>query len=106
MPPKKKPYSQLSKSAKYYRDNPQARKRKAETDKQINSRAEQKKKRRESGKARTEAKRKGKNIKGKDYDHKQGKFISSKKNRGQAEKSRLKGSSRRKRRRNGRGKKR
>lgn len=97
MPPKKKPYSQLSKSAKYYRDNPKARKKKAKTDKKVNSREEQKKKRRESGRARTAAKKRGQNIKGKDYDHKQRKFISSSKNRGQAEKSRLKGSKRRKR---------
>jgi len=94
MPPKKKPYSKLSKTAKYYRDNPTARKKKAKTDTEINSRSEQKRKRRESGRARTEAKSKGKNIQGKDYDHKQGRFISSSANRGQAEKSRLKGSKR------------
>lgn len=94
MPPKKKAYSALSKSAKYYRDNPTARKKKAATDKSINSREEQKQKRRESGRARTKAKASGKNIEGKDYDHKQGKFVSSKANRGQAEKSRIKGSKR------------
>lgn len=94
MAPKKKPKSQLKKSAKYYRENPEARKKKASTDKAINSRPEQKKKRRESGKKRTEAKASGKNIKGKDYDHKQGKFISSSANRGQAEKSRVTGSKR------------
>lgn len=96
MAPKKKPYSQLSKSAKYYRDNPTARKKKASTDKSVNSRPEQKKKRAESGRKRTAAKKAGKNIKGKDYDHKQGKFISSRANRGQREKSRVKGSKRRK----------
>ena len=37
----------LSKSARYYRDNPKARKKKAETDKKINSRPEQRKKRSE-----------------------------------------------------------
>ena len=96
MPPKKKAYKNLSKSAKYYRDNPEARKRKARKDKEINSRPEQKKKRRESGRARTAAKKRGQNIRGKDYDHKQGKFISSSKNRGQKEKSRVKGSKRKK----------
>lgn len=97
MPPKKKPYSQLSKTAKFYRNNPGARKKKAATDKKVNARPEQKKKRRESGRKRTAAKKAGKNIKGKDYDHKQNKFIASSKNRGQAEKSRVKGSKRKKR---------
>jgi hypothetical protein len=96
MPPKRKAYSKLSKSAKFYRDNPGARKKKAATDKKINSRSAQKKKRAESGRKRTAAKKKGQNIRGKDYDHKQGKFISSKANRGQAEKSRVKGSKRKK----------
>lgn len=94
MPPKRKARKSLSKSAKFYRDNPTARAKKARTDKEINARPEQKKKRRESGRARTKAISKGKNIADKDYDHKQGKFISSKANRGQAEKSRVKGSKR------------
>ena len=94
MPPKRKAYNTLSKSAKFYRDNPTARKKKADTDKGINSRPEQKKKRRESGRARTKAKADGRSIEGKDYDHKQDKFISSKANRGQREKSRVKGSKR------------
>ena len=96
MPPKRKARASLSKSAKFYRDNPTARKKKAATDKSINARPEQKKKRRESGRARTKAKASGRSIEGKDYDHKQGKFISSKANRGQAEKSRVKGSKRKK----------
>jgi hypothetical protein len=82
MAPKKKKRSSLSKSAKFYRDNPGARKRKAATDKKINSRSEQKKKRRESGRARTKAKASGKNITGKDYDHATKRFTSSKANRG------------------------
>jgi len=82
MPPKKKPYSKLSKSAKYYRDNPKARKKKAKTDKKVNSRSEQKKKRRESGRARTAAKKRGKDIRGLDYDHAVKKFVKSSKNRG------------------------
>jgi hypothetical protein len=94
MPPKRKARASLSKSAKFYRDNPTARKKKAANDKEINARPEQKQKRRESGRARTKAKANGKSIEGKDYDHKQGKFISSKANRGQAEKSRVKGSKR------------
>jgi hypothetical protein len=81
MAPPKKKKGALSKSAKYYRDNPEARKKKAETDKRINARPEQKKKRRESGKKRYEAKKKGQNIKGKDYDHHSNRFISSYNNR-------------------------
>ena len=38
----------------------------------------------------------GKKIDGKDFDHKTGKYMSPSKNRGQAEKSRLKGSKRKK----------
>jgi len=96
MAPKKKPKSQLSDSAKYYRDNPKARKKKAATDKEINARPEQKKKRRESGKARTKAKANGADISKKDYDHAVGKFVDSSTNRGRAEKSRVKGSKRKK----------
>lgn len=47
MAPKKQPYASLSKSAKYYRDNPTARKKKAATDKKVNERPEQRKKRSE-----------------------------------------------------------
>ena len=94
MPPKKKPYSKLGKTAKYYRKNPKARKVKAAKDKEINSRKEQRQKRSKLRTIRRKAKAAGKNIEGKDFDHKQGKFISSSKNRGQAEKSRLKGSKR------------
>lgn len=82
MAPKKKPKAKLSKSAKYYRDNPKSRKTKSATDKRVNSKPEQKKKRRESGKKRYDAKKKGKNIKDKDYDHKTNSFMKSSKNRG------------------------
>lgn len=86
--------SALSRTAKYYRDNPEARKKKAATDKKINARPEQKAKRAESGRKRYAAKKSGKDVRGKDYDHKQGRFISSSANRGQSEKSRVKGSKR------------
>lgn len=82
MAPKKKPYKSLSKSAKFYRDNLSARRKKSKVDKEINSRPEQKKKRRESGRARTKAKSQGKNIRGKDYDHAVKRFVKSSKNRG------------------------
>ena len=73
-----------SKSAKYYAKNPKARKKKAATDKKINARLEQKKKRAECNKARRKAKKAGKNIKGKDASHtKKGiRFKKSSKNRG------------------------
>lgn len=74
----------LSRSAKYYRDNPKARKKKQ----RYNSKEKKKRKnvikRVESTKARRKAKREGKNIKGKDASHtKRGiVFKDSSKNRG------------------------
>lgn len=94
MAPKKKKYSELSDSAKFYRDNKASRDKKKETDKKINERPDQEAKRRELGKKRYADAKKGKDIEGKDFDHKQGKYMSASKNRGQAEKSRLKGSKR------------
>jgi hypothetical protein len=82
MPPKKLNRSQLSKSAKYYRDNPEAREKKSKTDKEINSRPEQMKKRRESGRKRYAAKKNGMNISNSDYDHSSNRFTSIKANRG------------------------
>ncbi len=72
----------VAKSTKYYRSNPEARKRKAKTDKKVNSRPEQVKKRVESNKARRKAKKNGQNVKGKDYDHAVRKFVKTKTNRG------------------------
>lgn len=73
-----------SKSAKYYAKNPKARKKKAATDKKINARPEQVKKRVEANKARRKAKASGKNIKGKDASHTKNGIIfkDSSKNRG------------------------
>jgi hypothetical protein len=71
-----------SKSARYYAANPDAAKRKAQTDAKINRRPEQVKKRVESNGKRREAKAAGKNVAGKDYDHAVGKFVSVKTNRG------------------------
>lgn len=82
MPIKLKPYNQLSKSGKYYRDNPEAAKRKQKLDAKINKRKKQVKKRVESNKARRQARANGKNIEGKDFDHAVGRFVSVKKNRG------------------------
>lgn len=67
MPPKKKPYSQLSASAKYYRKNKKAREKKKATDTKINARPEQRKKRSELVKARKKLGIYGKG--GKDVGH-------------------------------------
>lgn len=74
----------LSKSAKYYRDNPEAREKKKKYDAELNRSREQTKKRVESNKARRQAKAAGKDIRGKDASHtKRGiVFKDSSKNRG------------------------
>ena len=74
----------MGKSTEYYKKNPKARAKKAKTDKKINARPAQKKKRAESNKKRAQAKKAGKNIKGKDYDHAVKKFVKSATNRGRA----------------------
>lgn len=70
------------KTADYYKKNPTARKKKAQTDKKVNARSSQIKKRVEANKARRKAKRDGKNVKGKDYDHATRRFVKSSVNRG------------------------
>lgn len=92
----------MGRSTAYYRSNPDARKRKAATDKKINARPSQKAKRRELGRKNYEHDKKyGKaSRKGKDLHHSKNggtRYISSSKNRGISEKSRLKGSKRNKR---------
>jgi hypothetical protein len=90
----------LGKTAQFYRDNPESYRKKLN---KANCHpvwgeqtAKRKKKRKESDRERRKAKRNGTNVEGKDYDHKQGRMIDSSKNRGQAEKSRVKGSKRNK----------
>lgn len=90
MAPPKKPYSKLKKSAKHYRDNANSRTKKKKYDTKTQSDSKSKSKRAELGRIRTKAENSGKNIKGKDYDHKQKRFMDSSENRGQREKSRLK----------------
>ena len=82
--PKKKAYSKLSPGAKSLRNNPKARKAKAKNDAKNNSKSSQVQKRTESDKARRDAKKSGKNIKGKDYDHATNSFTSSERNRGRS----------------------
>lgn len=69
-------------STKYYRENPEARKKKAAYDKKLNARPEQIKKRTEANAKRREAEAKGQNIKGKDYNHGTNSFVKSSVNRG------------------------
>tara|TARA_R110000796_G_scaffold14289_2_gene46610 strand:- start:3896 stop:4153 length:258 start_codon:yes stop_codon:yes gene_type:complete len=71
-------------STEYYRKNAAARKKKAATDKKINAKPAQIKKRVESNAARRKAKAAGKDIKGKDYDHAVKKFVKTSTNRGRA----------------------
>lgn len=71
-----------SRSAKFYRDNADARRKKAAYDTRLNDRPAQVNKREEANKARARAKRNGQNIKGKDYDHAVKRFVKSSTNRG------------------------
>ena len=61
---------------------PTARRQKAIRDKKAAMTADRRKKKAENQRKRRAAKKAGKNIKGKDYDHKDGKFKSVKANRG------------------------
>lgn len=82
MAPRKKPYHKLSRTAKFYRKSKKARDKKKETDKEVNKRPSQVRKRVEAKRARKNAIRRGIDVSDKDYDHKTGRMISSKKNRG------------------------
>lgn len=72
----------LSKSAKYYRDNPDKARAKAAYDTKLNSKKEQVKKRVESNQKRAEAKKAGKDVRGLDYNHGTNSFVKSSVNRG------------------------
>lgn len=65
----KKPFDQLSRTAKYYRLNPKARAKKAKTDKKINARSEQKKKRSELASKRRKMIAAGIDLRGRDLSH-------------------------------------
>lgn len=83
MAPKK--VNNPGKTAKWYRENPEGRKKKAKLDKKVNKRPEQRKKRSELSTKRRQLKKKGVKLDGKDLAHgKNGKLKlqSSKKNRG------------------------
>ena len=62
--------------------SPLAKKRKAARDKKYAMTADRRRKKAENQRLRKKAKKRGKNLKGKDYDHKTKRFVSVKKNRG------------------------
>lgn len=72
----------MGSSTEYYRKHPEARDKKAKYDTKLNARPEQVKKRTESNAKRAEARKKGIDIRGKDYNHGTNSFISSSANRG------------------------
>lgn len=80
----------MGRTADYYHSHPAAYAKKQAMDKKINARPEQIRKRVDLVQIRRKAGVYG-NHDGKDYDHKQGKFMSASKNRGQREKSRVPG---------------
>lgn len=87
MAPRKEPKSSLGRTARYYRENPEARKKKAATDKKINARPEQRAKRSElTTRNRKYDKKYGKaSRRGKDASHQANgdiRYTNSSKNRG------------------------
>lgn len=84
----------MKKTAKYYKENPDAKAKKDAYNKEFNKKPEQRAKRSELTQKNREADKKGVDRKGKDFDHAVGKYVKSSTNRGRNEKSRLKGSKR------------
>lgn len=84
----------MKKTAKYYKENPDAKAKKDAYNKEFNKKPEQRKKRSELTKKNREADKNGVDRNGKDFDHAVGKYVKSSINRGRKEKSRLKGSKR------------
>lgn len=84
MAPPKKPYSELSESAKFYRNNPKAKRKKALVDKAINKRPEQRAKRSELAVRNKKYDRQNgaASRRGKDWDHAVRRYVSVKTNRG------------------------
>ena len=72
----------LSKSAKYYQNNPKAKAKKDAYNKEFNKKPSQRKKRSELVQKNRDADKRGVDRKGKDYDHAVGKYVSIKTNRG------------------------
>jgi hypothetical protein len=86
-PPKKK--GKLSKSAKYYREHPEAREKKKQTDTKINRRPEQRAKRSELKQARRDRGIDGRG--GDDLSHENGKLVRRDPSKNRGNKSNTKG---------------
>lgn len=71
-----------SRTAQFYATHPESREKKQRYDAALNKKKAQVKKRVESNQKRAEAKKKGIDIRGKDYDHAVGRFVKSSVNRG------------------------
>ena len=87
----------MGRSTDFYRNSAKARRKKAQTDKKINAREEQKAKRRELERKRVAARKRGVDTSKSDFDHSVGRRVPKSVNRGRREGSRMKGSTRRKR---------
>lgn len=85
----------MGRSTEFYRKNKKARDKKAAYDKEFNKKPEQRKKRTELQRKRRAAKKRGVDTSKSDYDHAVGKRVPISVNRGRREKSRRKGSKRR-----------
>jgi len=72
----------MERTARYYKNNPEAKIKHRKSSAKANRKPSAVKKRVESNRKQREAKKAGKNVKGKDYDHAVGKFVSVKTNRG------------------------
>jgi hypothetical protein len=81
-------------TAKYYANNPDARKKRLDYQREYNKQDREVKKRVELNKINRDADKRGVDRRGKDYDHAVGRYVKSSVNRGRPEKSRLKGSKR------------
>ena len=71
-----------SKSAKFYQENPEARRKKDAYNKEFNKKPSQRKKRSELVKLNRDADKRGVSRQGKDYDHAVKKYVPIKTNRG------------------------
>lgn len=74
----------LSKSAKYFRNNPKSAKKKQRATAILNKKPSAVKKRVEANRARRKAKAAGRNIIGKQFDHAVGRFVTAKVNMGRS----------------------
>ena len=77
----------MKKTAKYYKDNPEAYEKKLAYQKKYNEKPEQRKKRSELVKINREADKKGIDRNGKDYDHAVKRHVKSSINRGRNSKN-------------------